>query len=790
MHLLKAASASITHALLALVLVVSAQSAQALDPLASLKLGEAEGKLLLLEQSLNDPEANQDLAVLKELQAQGHSIRDVANDCIKTNEASISADASALDLLGAKQDSESTEVTAKRDSLNKAMLGSAQQLASCRLLLLRSNEIVDKATKRQQQMLAHELLARKSELASNVTFVLLHPLESIDAFHDFVRNSAGIQRAWLDKAYLLGLLAVAVMLVLFSKRLLKSSLQRHINDDQTGYLNQFLVALLSCLDRHLPPLIFFAVFGAYYLYLGLSAQSWDFIGLSVMGLFLYVLANLVVRITLNPVSPGKPLTNLPLDISLLLARRLRLLSKMLLLGFLLYSALQIHDFPVQLTGLIRNVYIVLLILNLIWAVWLLRFYESIGNIMMLRAFIILGLLISLGADWMGYANLSNYILWGITGSMLIWLLTLFLLRIWSDFFDSLDEGRHAWQRTLRKRIGVAEEEFIPGSIWFRFTFTTMIWSLSAVIVLKVWGLPDTGLLKLRDGVVEGFQLGDVKIVPLKIVIALLSFAVMLSIIGWLKRGMDKSWLNRSRMDRGAKEATVSLTGYFAVAAASLIALSMAGLELSNLAIIAGALSVGIGFGLQNIVNNFISGVILLFERPIKTGDWISVGGTEGYVRKISIRSTQIQTFDRSDVIVPNSELISGQVVNMMLRDSIGRIIVPVGVAYGSDTEKVKQIMLDIAYQHSGIISQSPILSKPAVLFRSFGDSSLNFELRAFIKVVDDRLRIISDINFAIDKAFREEGIEIPFPQRVVHTVPSKAPPTDEPVIAPPEPDHE
>jgi small-conductance mechanosensitive channel len=275
---------------------------------------------------------------------------------------------------------------------------------------------------------------------------------------------------------------------------------------------------------------------------------------------------------------------------------------------------------------------------------------------------------------------------------------------------------------------------------------------------------------VRDTITNGFEIGSVEIVPIKFIIALLSFAVMLSLIGWIKRRMGKSWLGRSHMERGSKEAMISLTGYFGAAIAFLLALTIAGVELANLALIAGALSVGIGFGLQNIVNNFVSGLILLFERPIKTGDWIVVGGTEGYVKNISIRSTQIQTFDRSDVIVPNSELISGQVTNWMFRDLIGRVVVPVGVAYGSDTKKVEQILLDIAYRQDEVIIKSPVLNKPWVLFREFGDSSLNFELRCFIRNVDQRLNVISAINFEIDQAFREAGIEIPFPQRDVHLI--------------------
>ena len=208
-------------------------------------------------------------------------------------------------------------------------------------------------------------------------------------------------------------------------------------------------------------------------------------------------------------------------------------------------------------------------------------------------------------------------------------------------------------------------------------------------------------------------------------------------------------------------------GYGGVFIAMVVGLGVAGISFANLAIIVGALSVGIGFGLQNIVNNFLSGLILLVERPVKTGDWIVVGGTEGYVKRIRIRSTQIQTFDYADVIVPNSELISSQVTNWMLRDTTGRARVPIGVAYGSDTQKVKEILMKIAQEHPEVINNKASM-EPFVLFLGFGDSSLNFELRVFIKNIDHRLRVISDLNFALDAAFREAGIEIPFPQRDVH----------------------
>ena len=159
---------------------------------------------------------------------------------------------------------------------------------------------------------------------------------------------------------------------------------------------------------------------------------------------------------------------------------------------------------------------------------------------------------------------------------------------------------------------------------------------------------------------------------------------------------------------------------------------------------------------------------MLFERPVKPGDWVVVGSTEGHVKKISIRYTLIETFDRADVMVPNSELISTQVTNWMLRDSMGRVLAPVGVAYGSDVQKVRDILLKVANEHPLVLTSDRRVPGPQVIFMGFGESSLDFEVRCFIKNIDNRLSVRSDLLFAIDDEFRKAGIEIPFPQRVLH----------------------
>lgn len=283
-------------------------------------------------------------------------------------------------------------------------------------------------------------------------------------------------------------------------------------------------------------------------------------------------------------------------------------------------------------------------------------------------------------------------------------------------------------------------------------------------VLPSWGIPGEDIRRWLSTVLSGFTVGGVTLSPIDAAVAAIVFALALVGTRAIRRTLSERVLPLTELDFGVRNSISVGIGYVGATVAVLLAIAVLGIDLSNLAIVAGALSVGIGFGLQNIVNNFISGLILLVERPIKAGDWVVVGAQEGYVKRINVRATEIETFERASVILPNSELLQSAVLNWTHKDKTGRVEVRVGVAYGSDTQRVREILLGCARDHSEISSWPA----PYVIFRDFGASSLDFEVRAILKDIEKRLMVSSDLRFAIDQAFRDEGIEVPFAQHDIH----------------------
>ena len=359
----------------------------------------------------------------------------------------------------------------------------------------------------------------------------------------------------------------------------------------------------------------------------------------------------------------------------------------------------------------------------------------------------------------GYPNLSAYILNRYIFSAGLFVLFLmvknfiaglitrvFVLGLWGKTFKA--------RRSLLIKVNFVLSVFVIPLLAFVFLF----------LLLNLWGFSSDFLWHIVKKILFGFSIGGIKISVMSILLGILAFMISYALVKIFRHHLMQNAFTHLEVDEGIRHSLDSFINFIGIVLSILLAIVVMGADLTNLTVIAGALSVGIGFGLQNVISNFVSGIIILFERPFKVGDWVNINGEEGKIKQINIRSTELETFKRTSVIVPNATLLSTSVINMTHGDNWTRVNVSVGVAYGSDVEKVRDILIECALNNPKVLKNPA----PYVIFSDFGESSLNFDLRCYSNNIWEGWSIPSELRFAINKRFIEEGIEIPFPQVVVH----------------------
>jgi potassium efflux system protein len=355
----------------------------------------------------------------------------------------------------------------------------------------------------------------------------------------------------------------------------------------------------------------------------------------------------------------------------------------------------------------------------------------------------------------GYLALARFLAQQVvvTGSILAFAYVLLLLV--DGLMHGLGDDQSAIGRWIKEKSGLQqnrrEQLILPIGLFLK----AVVIAMSAPLILLQWGYTWPDIYEWYTQLFYGFRIGNtqvsIAVVLASIIVFGLAYGAARLFQGWL----DERVLKPAGVSGSIRDSIRVGVGYSGVVLAAIAAFSYAGFSLSNLAILAGAFSVGIGFGLQSVVNNFVSGLILLAERPIKVGDLVVIGSEEGYVRKISVRSTEVETFDRASVVIPNSYLITEKVKNWTLRDNIRRIAIPVKVAHSSDPDVVKSILLKAAKDHPSVLT----LPAPSYDFEDFDVDGLKFKLYAF---VDMRAggNVTADLRIAILKAFRETGVSI------------------------------
>ncbi|MGY6217767.1 DUF3772 domain-containing protein [Methylolobus aquaticus] len=683
--------------------------------------------------------------------------------------------------LGAKpaagEPAESDEVQSQRRQLDQSMAALESLQKQANLVVERSDGIRVKLTLTKRRLFSRDLSAKLPSPLVPGTWP--QAFDEFGTFDNELQRTGQLLGSWQLTLTVLLLLAIGMAVaVRLSGAAARGLLLRHgqtVGDTTPGYRRRVRAAGIVALSLGLLPAclsiawltLIWTALERYHLF---SEQTIKPIGIS-LGIAFYFLLGAILRAVFRPRTPAWRLMPLAAESARFLSRRLQLFVTVLAIDLPFARVVEFAGRPPAMASV--HTFLLSLVLTLIgisllpgrlWEWQALRFdattqadeltdeRQRIATIWLLaRWFTTVAFGAACVATAAGYGNLGVYLTRGTLWSLLLIVVLAAFRGVTREALTFVLTGHETRPRTS---LGML-------NFWLLVGADAVLAAIGIVGVLVSWGIPWVGIESALHAAVGGFTVGDHRIVPGDILLGVAVFSVLVLVTRFVQRHLEESVLPNAHIDIGVRTAIGAVTGYIGIALAFVAAVSIMGIDLGQLALIAGALSVGIGFGLQNIVNNFISGAILLAEQPIKIGDWIVVGSIEGNVRRISIRATEIETFNRATVIVPNADLLQTAVTNWTYKNRRGRLDIAIGVGYQSDPDEVEAILLDCACRHDKVLKWP----EAKVLLQAFGDSSLDFELRVFVSDIEQRAVIASDLRKSLLSRLRARGIEIPFPQR-------------------------
>lgn len=743
------------------VILDSTQQALAREGLTDAQLAELTGEASAIE--------NEALAIATELVPQVDALKE------------------QLEQLGPPpgegEGQEAPEVTERRTTLDERRAELEGILKEARLVVVRARQLEGEAIAKRHNRFLRSLTERAANIvepgfwrdaaagtAAYWRSVTLLMRDSMWVTTRRIPDSPGILLRTVA-AVLIGLLVFA-----YVSRILKAYKSRQRKVDPTDEMQRPALLHLAdfCYSALLPIALIIYLYSVV-LGAGVStARLHEFVGVIVTVVALVIAARSLLRIYLRPSQPEYRIANLADDnarsiyqfvfFGLVVMATLRAINGSAALMFAPIEVPVAASTLTALVGLVIGARAMMLLVRQDTGEDDAPDVQSMLSWATIRPLVWIGLAAATVALLFGYVALAEFLVFQIAISLIALALLWLVLKSLENAKNRVLTHKSGGWQNFTKAAGMKASTSRQMAV-LTFGITRLLSFVIAIMaILLPWGVLTQDWLGLLNRAFFGFQIGELTISLSSLLIALALFVFGYIVTRAIQRWIGTQYLPTTRMDTGLRNSITTVLGYIGIVLAAILAISAAGFNLSQLAIVAGALSVGIGFGLQSIVNNFVSGLILLAERPIKSGDWVVTSGGQGTVRRISVRSTEIETFDGATVILPNSTLIAETVTNWTHRDTQGRVIITIGVDYGVDPELVREILLEAAHEHELVLDDPG----PVVYFMDYGADALVFDLRCYLGDIGYMMSVSSELRFTILRKMREREIEIPYPQRDLH----------------------